>query len=207
MDEKLAKLIGSIYQEANRLFQNQLQTNILDKSLKKARVSEIEFSGYLFKYIQWYRSELSSSLNGYAHQLLFMSEDNFDISYRVKAANSIIYKIQRYKEKGPEDCQGKYALAKVLNDIAGFRVIMRNPPRTEELLEYTNEVYQTKLKVINSDKYEYRAVHVYTNIDNRMLPWELQIWDSENETSNYSSHHKYKQDYVKWEEQHKDIEI
>lgn len=208
MDSQLIQVIEAVNLEAYNIFQTQLKSNILDRSFKKITISDVDFTGDIYKYILWYRSELSKSLNIFAHDISYMSTESFNISYRIKALNSIIYKIQRYKKLGScEEGYGKFPLMKVLNDIAGFRIIMSNPPNATELSEYLNEIYQSKIKVINSDKDDYRAIHLYTTINNKMLPWELQIWNVQNEVSNVESHSKYKQDYVKWEEEQSDLKF
>lgn len=49
----------------------------------------------------------------------------------------------------------------------------------------------------------YKAIHVYFNKDNYAFPWELQIWNKQDEENNLESHKKYKQDYIKWESENK----
>lgn len=59
------------------------------------------------------------------------------------------------------------------------------------------------LKVIDSSKLTYKAIHVYFKVDNYSFPWELQIWNKNDEMNNIYSHQKYKQDYVRWEKESK----
>ena len=58
-------------------------------------------------------------------------------------------------------------------------------------------------KLINFIQEEYRATHIYFKQDNYNFQWELQVWNKNNELNNIKSHNKYKQDYVKWEEENK----
>ena len=72
----------------------------------------------------------------------------------------------------------------------------------DEILRLTNNKYK-KLKCIDSTKNDYKAVHIYFKKDNYAFQWELQIWNKIDATNNIISHEKYKQDYVKWENENK----
>jgi len=75
----------------------------------------------------------------------------------------------------------------------------------EEELDYNKIInyvknHYPKLKCINSDKGEYKAIHIYFGNDNNTnFQWELQLWDKMHEKDNLLSHAKYKQEYTKWE--------
>ena len=60
------------------------------------------------------------------------------------------------------------------------------------------------LKCINSSKDEYNATHIYFKKDNYTFQWELQVWNKVDEANNINSHERYKQDYVKWENENKE---
>lgn len=52
---------------------------------------------------------------------------------------------------------------------------------------------------------DYIASHIYIMSVNQLFPWELQIWKKVNERSNLDSHKKYKQEYITWEKDFKNI--
>lgn len=55
------------------------------------------------------------------------------------------------------------------------------------------------VKVHNSSKGDYQAIHIYfQNGNNKYFPWELQIWRKKDEQTNIESHAKHKQAYTKW---------
>ena len=61
-----------------------------------------------------------------------------------------------------------------------------------------------KIKVKNSSKGDYKAIHVYFHGENnKMLPWELQVWNKSDESKNKVSHVKHKQSYTRWTKDYK----
>ncbi len=69
----------------------------------------------------------------------------------------------------------------------------------EDIISYIKNNFEN-IKCINSNKGEYKAIHCYfTKGNNNLYQWELQIWLFSDEEKNRNSHAKYKQAYVKWE--------
>ena len=119
------------------------------------------------------------------------------INVRTKTKNSIEFKIDRYIK---EHENGEIPISKCLNDLFGIRIICDENIKFEEIKRFIEQKYPI-LKCINSSKKECIATHIYFKQDNLSFPWELQIWNKEDEISNIISHEKYKQGYVKWEEE------
>ena len=115
---------------------------------------------------------------------------------RVKNQNSLESKLATYCGQNHEN--GEIALKKCVNDLYGIRYILKD---NSDLLEIKNYVKNNfpKLKCIDSSNNDYKAIHVYFKEDNYDFPWELQIWNPEDEQSNKKSHEKYKQGYTTWE--------
>ena len=128
------------------------------------------------------------------------NSDNSRVSTRVKLKNSIEYKITNYT-KSPEHGNGKIQINKCLNDLFGIRIIMEQNIEFEQVLSFVNQY--DNLKCIKALRQEYKAIHVYFKQDNLHFPWELQIWNKQDEENNIISHEKHKQDYVKWERENK----
>lgn len=121
------------------------------------------------------------------------------VNIRTKSKNSIEYKIKNYTENHEE---GKVAINKCFNDLFGIRIICEDQISKNQIIELINSKYN-KLKCIDSSKKDYKAMHIYFKEDNFSFQWELQIWNKLDEIKNIQSHEKYKQDYVKWENENK----
>ena len=82
-----------------------------------------------------------------------------------------------------------------------IRIILKEVTTLKNIIDYIKAEFP-ELKVINSSKKDYKAIHVYFGKGNNyVFQWELQIWLEKDEINNLLSHHKYKQDYIKWEKE------
>lgn len=186
--EKLKSLIAyihSVYAEVTSTSRNEI-------NLKRTLVSDIEADGAIYESIM----EYVRLLNERSADITLQLPSN--VTARVKARNSIEYKIQNYKTE--QHKFGKVPINKCLNDLFGFRVIMDTPITYEQI----NEAFGKDYKCIDSSKLEYKAVHLYFRDGNYKFPWELQIWNRCDVESNFASHKKYKQEYTTWEKSSKE---
>ena len=94
-------------------------------------------------------------------------------------------------------------ISKCFNDLLGIRIICKKELSFNEVLQLINTKYDN-LKCIDSSKNEYKATHIYFRKDNYTFQWELQVWNKIDEIKNINSHEKYKQDYVRWENENKE---
>lgn len=131
------------------------------------------------------------------HKLNISSE----INSRVKATNSIEYKINNYMSIKHE--YGKVPINKCFNDIYGIRIILDKAVEYEDIKDFIEKYNYAKIKCYNASKQDYVATHLYFKKNNYSFQWELQIWNKEYEKSNILSHALYKQDYTKWENENK----
>lgn len=182
-------------------------------------------------YLEWKQSELyvpinqrkklvkdikndNEILNVILDYRLFLNENHLDIKIafdklnlqsevnsRVKAQNSIEFKINNYMTDKHE--YGEVALNKCLNDLYGIRIIFNENVEYNDIKTFIDEKYNGKLKCYDASKGDYVATHIYFKEDNYSFQWELQIWDVAHYKSNIISHEYYKQDYTKWEEENK----
>lgn len=127
------------------------------------------------------------------------NSDDITVNIRTKAKNSIEFKIENYI-KNHEN--GKIPISKCFNDLFGIRLISKEPISFEEILKLVSTKYDS-LKCINSTKNEYKATHIYFRKGSYAFQWELQVWNKIDEANNINSHEKYKQDYVRWENENK----
>ena len=107
--------------------------------------------------------------------------------------------INRYIDNKPE--HGLSPINKCVNDLFRIRIICDGEIDFEDLQNHINCSYG--LKCINAAKADYIATHIYFKRDNYSFPWELQVWEKRYTDSNLISHHKYKQNYVLWENEAK----
>ena len=201
MLEDLDKLIIFINQEYNELYEKWKQSNLY---------MPINQKNILVKNIKEDKNILDSILN----YRLFINENHLDfkialdelnltseVNSRVKAQNSIEYKINNYMSEKHNN--GEIPINKCFNDLYGIRIIFNDKITYNEIKEFVENRYDGKLKCIDSSKGEYVATHIYFRKSNFSYQWELQVWDKEHEKTNIISHEKYKQDYTKWEKENK----
>ena len=169
-------------------------------NLKKSQVSDIDVDETIYKSIMEYVQLLNERSAGITLQLSFVC--SYQVTARVKAQNSIEYKIQNYKTDRHEF--GKIPINKCVNDLFGVRIILESPLTFKEIHRFVEETYQGKYRCIDSSKLDYKAVHLYFKENNQSFPWELQIWNRCDVESNFASHKKYKQEYTTWEKESKE---
>lgn len=199
MPEELIKLIyfiDEIHKETDKLWRN--TEAFFSCNLKNILVKDIFENTNLENMIFNYRQFLNNINPSLSQE--FMKLNITKISFRVKAQNSIEYKLTNYLLRHNN---GKESIMKCLNDLYGIRIILPEYIHCEKIKEYIDNIH-LKIKCTDSSKAEgYVATHLYFKIDNLVLPWELQIWDEAHEESNIACHKKYKQDYTKWELENK----
>lgn len=195
--KKLIDCVQSVYTSTTDEWLNKTNTKI---NLKRSLVADIDTNGVIYKSITDYVQFLNEkNATIYLH---FSSICSYQIAVRVKAQNSIEFKINNYKTKNHEF--GKIPINKCFNDLFGIRIFLETPLIFEEISDFIREVYQDKYKCIDSSKYDYKAVHIYFKKDNNSFPWELQIWNKCDAGNNFASHKKYKQEYTTWEKEIKE---
>lgn len=193
--DELRNLIDYIQNEYNAITDYWLRITHSDINLKRSRVCDIEIDGDIYSGILEYVRLLNE--RSAAITLKLPSVCARQVSARVKAQNSIEYKIGNYKTS--KHGFGEVAINKCINDLFGARIILESPKTFEEIYAFVQDSFETKYKCIDSSKGNYKAVHLYFNRDNTTFPWELQIWNSCDVEANFTSHKQYKQEYTTWE--------
>ena len=197
--EELKILILCIEDEFEKISEEWEKSQFYEKlNMDKKLVCDLYNNPTLLSTILRYRSfVLTSSFNP---SILFSDLHlKSSIFSRIKAINSIQYKIENYY-LNRED--GKIPINKCLNDIVGIRIILNNEISLIAINNWLKSTFKN-LKVIEAYRGEYRAIHVYFGKGNNYLfQWELQIWLLKDSNKNLLSHHKYKQSYIKWEKEH-----
>lgn len=200
MERDSLKMLDLLIKEISQIYKNISHKWSKDKgyikiNLKKSCVEKIQTEESLRNLIWGYRNfllfdkdmiRIPFSLNQFGH-----------INTRIKASNSIEYKIENYVLNHEA---GKVPINKCLNDLFGIRVIIAEEISHKDIQNYITNKY-IDLKCIDSSKGDYIATHVYFKYDNFSFPWELQIWNMTDKDKNLSSHKQYKQEYTKWERQ------
>jgi ppGpp synthetase/RelA/SpoT-type nucleotidyltranferase len=129
---------------------------------------------------------LSESINSCLDDLSKFINEDFQFSYRYKTYESIKNKWNKYKK-----C--KRPLKKVLNDLIGFRIILRIS--RDSLNEVINDYYSNNnIKIVNFYKKQedvdngYRGLHLYYRLNGKNFTNELQIWTIEDSILNFYTH-------------------
>lgn len=169
-------------------------------NLKRFQVADIALDGEIYKSILDYVQFLNEKSAEISLPLSF--DCSLQITTRVKAQNSIEYKIQNYKTEQHEF--GKVPINKCINDLFGVRIFLEPPLSFDTIHTFVKDTYQGKYKCIDSSKFDYKAVHIYFKKNNCAFPWELQIWNKCDSHGNFASHKKYKQEYTTWEKESKE---
>lgn len=143
------------------------------------------------EHILSYRLNLHEAINDY---LFFADIKDINFYYRVKTAESILDKINRYSLR-----ENQYPVNNILNDIFGARVILPSEYIAQILdnLDQFKADYQLKNWYLR-DVDGYIGIHVYfKNASNFYYPWELQIWDIKDAKANIENHRLYKRNFVR----------
>lgn len=185
MLEKVERLISEINKLHCAFSQDYFETGKIEKVNLKHTFSKVPT-----EHILSYRLNLHESINDY----LFRA-DLYDIAYfyRVKTSESILDKIERFKQRS----EG-YPVNSIMNDIFGARIIVETKDIMQimECLDDWKEKYGLKNWYLR-DKEEYIGIHIYfKNACNFYYPWELQVWDRKDAEKNIQSHIKYKRNFV-----------
>lgn len=181
-------------------------------NFKKKRVED--FVDYDSMHI---KTELTDSIHLFIdivllNELVFMEEDDTNLDFRKREKNkrSFYDKLFKYKErKDKQGNKGKYPINKCLNDLLGYRLIIKNDITLvtiyEKLKEFIDKTFSNKVSIYNASKLDYKGLHIYFKPSNFCFPCELQIWIKKDEKDNVKSHENYKQGYLYWEKYEKQL--
>ena len=136
---------------------------------------------------KWENSEYYSKVNWKNTLVCNILEDkellDTIISYRDFINENIIQLLMDFKQFNTDAAKVNIR-AKAKNSIE-YKI------ENEQIMQLINTKYKN-LKCIDSSKK-----------DNFTFQWELQVWNKVDEINNIRSHEKYKQDYVRWENENK----
>ena len=198
--DELKDLIDYIQSAYTEVTDEWLRGGGAKTNLKKSQVADIDADGAIYRSIMEYVQLLNDRSADISLQL--SSVCSCMVTARVKAQNSIEYKIQTYKTDRHEF--GRVPINKCINDLFGVRIFLEVPLTFDEIYAFIAETYQGQYRCIDSSKLDYKAVHLYFRKNNQSFPWELQIWNMGDADNNFASHKKYKQEYTTWEKESKE---
>lgn len=200
MLEELDKLINFIQTEYVQLTTKWEQSDYYTEiNLKNNQVCDLLENKLILDTIVNYREFINQNNIQLLMDFKKFNSENVTVNIRTKAKNSIEFKIENYI-KNHEN--GKVPISKCFNDLFGIRIICSEKLSFDEVLQLINTKYDN-LKCIDSTKNDYKATHIYFKKDNYAFQWELQVWNKIDEANNIISHERYKQDYVRWENENK----
>lgn len=195
--ENLIEFIQKEYREITEKWENSIYYSKIN--WKNTLVFNLLENKELLDAIICYRDFINENIIQLLMDFKQFNTDTAKVNIRAKAKNSIEYKIENYI-KNHEN--GKVPVNKCFNDLFGIRIICRDEMSNEQITKMINMKYKY-LKCIDSSKKEYKATHIYFKKDNYTFQWELQVWNISDEKNNIKSHERYKQDYVRWENENK----
>lgn len=200
MLEELDKLISFVQTEYMQLTTKWEKSEYYTKiNLKTNQVFNLIENKLILDIIVNYREFINQNNIQLLMDFKKFNSKSSTVNIRTKAKNSIEFKIENYI-KNHED--GKVPISKCFNDLFGIRIICSEKLTFDEVSKLINTKYHN-LKCIDSTKNDYKATHIYFKKDNYAFQWELQVWNKIDEVNNIISHEKYKQDYVRWENENK----
>lgn len=205
------KLLNKSIREINELHKSISEDHFSGSclyNLKRIEVRDVvdsnKVSNEFLEYIDKYYEKLN----------LVIAYSEFDFEYkildgriRLKQKESVQNKLLYYHNQHDG---GKMPIQKCLNDLLGFRLSMNNfDGASAEFNCFMREVESEipLMRWYNREKDGYIGTHVYfKNQNNTFFPWELQLWSSENATSNEAAHaeHKAKRSYIIWPKKYKE---
>lgn len=202
--EKLVKLINNIGQYhkdfSESFYENKEKINFKKITVNKV-LKETSYNGAFMDLVDEYIKEV-------AHEVLVneIKTNDFILRFRGKNRESVLNKLYYYRY---EKSDSNIPIQKCLNDIYGFRLIIKDELDYEEILEKIENSKELKVQLfrqyVRKDE-KYRAIHIYfKSSSNIFFPWELQIWKKEDEEVNESEHknHKSKRKYINWIDKYK----
>lgn len=200
MLEELDELINFIQTEYVQLTTKWEQSDYYTKiNLKNNQVCDLLENKLMLDTIVNYREFINQNNIQLSMDFKKFNSENAKVNSRTKAKNSIELKIGNFMRKKEK---GQVPISKCFNDLFGIRIICSEELSFNEVLKLINTKYDN-LKCIDSTKNDYKATHIYFKKDNYAFQWELQVWNKIDEANNIISHEKYKQDYVRWENENK----
>lgn len=197
----LIKEISNFQQKIHLKWRKISQKNY-SVNFKNKKVDDVNNDELFYLYVSDYRKMIQDPEN---ITDLIVLKANYtalgQLDYRIKENDSWMDKLNRYQNG---DLKGKIPLNKCLNDLVGFRISLKINIDREKIIERLTELCShngmKNIKIIDSSKNGYFAVHIYIKDTNKEPSWELQIWNHEDIANNIDSHKTYKQDYNKFNE-------
>lgn len=197
----LIDYVSGIHRRVSMMWLDMIDGGSIDAcNIRKRTVLDMRSDRSIDEFVSSY----DRFLNDIKVRELFMYEGvpDFSVCNRIKMQNSVSMKADVYLLK---DHGGRVSIDKCFNDLFGIRVITDAPLTLESICTEARR-HPYDIRCIDSTKHDpsgrciYRATHLYfRGSDNRVFPWELQVWRKEHEESNYMSHKECKQAYTSWE--------
>lgn len=213
MIRELEKSIITLNEVHKKFSQEFYQENNFDYNLRRMDVklafNERVFSLKFLNYIEAYITKLSD-YTAVNDQLDSISALNLgDFRTRIKQKDSVLNKLVAYRDQ-KEKVNGGLIMQKCLNDLFGARLVISD-------FDYNDKKMLQCVKRLSDDlplmrfyfrnKEGYKGLHIYfKNKNNHYFPWELQLWNADDEKNNEFAHkkHKSKRAYISWPQKYQE---
>ena len=169
------------------------------KNLKTYTVSNAMKSNYFMNFLipEYHKSLEIQNVN--AQFVVNYCKKEYKFHCRIKLMDSIINKLKHYKYI--EQQKGSLYISKSLNDMWGARIILKDINNNiDEIHKIFDNLKSNDslFKYVFRSKKGYRAIHCYFQSNNKYFPWELQIWDLDDEANNIRLHNEHEIDKLKY---------
>lgn len=150
--DELKDLIDYIQSVYTEITDEWLRETPTKTNLKNALVADIDADGIIYKSIMEYVQLLNEKSADIT--LPLASVCSCKVTARVKAQNSIEFKIQNYKTERHEF--GKIPINKCINDLFGIRIFLREPLTFDEVYSFIEDTYPNRYRCIDSSKFHWK---------------------------------------------------
>lgn len=196
------KVFNLIYEHYINYCKNWLLKNP-SKNLKRTKICDIynqdigldkEFENIMDSYMENLDDLYFEILENVS--TIFENYPDLKFHIRIKMKESILGKIRN------KNCSqnGTFPLKDCLNDLIACRIIDSNYKANEYNIKNTLENLKKNeynIKNMDRDNKGYKAHHIYFKYNNNTFPFEIQIWNGDDESNNIKLHKAHKQYYIK----------
>lgn len=190
------------------------RVNVRDLFDENNKINE-DFVHEIHTYVYTLRDPQLIIMKNIQSETLEKHSNKFKLEYRIKTLERIESKLLEYYIN-PETTYGRSSLIKCINDLMGFRFIIKTNKHLDDFEALIKKFFRSVvdkydvnvrilLRNISLDEISYKAIHVYIKEDNYHFPWEIQFWRKKDEINNRISHRKHKQKHIKLKKNNIDL--
>lgn len=168
-------------------------------NLKKLSISQIRSDDFfMFELIPDYMAKLNDSITLSEGLTNLQFEYGSHFRFRTKLPNTTEEKIENYFNKSKRF--GDFYVSGTINDLLGIRIVLPGVNDEQDKINCCLENLRDRhviSRFYQRNDGDYHASHCYFQRDNKCFPWELQIWDTDDELVNNREHIRHENERKK----------